>query len=287
MLRPEATARKTPTWPTPTPEQVEVVLLGTYHMDEPELDEVNVSTDDVLAEERQRELEVLISHLERAAPDVVAVERPAERAETVNDLFRRYRDGELAYDEEHELASPHPERDETVKEGHSEVVQIGFRLADRLGHDRVVPVDVPEMLGTSSDFEDLEAAGVDTTPKINVPRIDTDELEATDEERLANSTLTAYHRFVNEEAALHANDGMFDQFLRYGDGDNYAGPDALAKWYRRNLRMIHNVWRAVDGDTERVLLVVGSGHVHVLRHLLTEFPQFCPASALPYLPRED
>jgi len=26
-----------------TPEQVEVVLLGTYHMDEPEIDEVNIS----------------------------------------------------------------------------------------------------------------------------------------------------------------------------------------------------------------------------------------------------
>ena len=29
-----------------------------------------------------------------------------------------------------------------------------------------------------------------------------------------------------------------------------------------------------DADTERILLVVGSGHVHIIRHLLTEFPQF-------------
>ena len=53
MLRPRATARKTPTWPTPTPEQVEVVLLGTYHMTEPGLDAVNVSTDDVFADDWQ------------------------------------------------------------------------------------------------------------------------------------------------------------------------------------------------------------------------------------------
>ncbi|MFW5935615.1 MAG: hypothetical protein ACOCQL_07170, partial [Halolamina sp.] len=68
-------ARKTPSWPTPTPEQVSVVLLGTHHMANPGNDAVNVPTDDVLVDERQRELETLVSHLERIDPDRVAVER--------------------------------------------------------------------------------------------------------------------------------------------------------------------------------------------------------------------
>jgi len=168
----------------------------------------------------------------------------------------------------------------------SEVVQVGFRLADRLGHDRVVPVDVPEMLGASDDFDELNERRVDTSPKIDVPRLDRAELEATMSERLAQSTVAAYYRYLNEEAALHANDAMFDEFLCNGDGDNYAGPDALARWYRRNLRMVHNIWQAINDDTERVLFLVGSGHVHVLRHPLTEFPQLCPVSPLRYLPRE-
>jgi len=88
MLRPNAAARKTPTWPTPTREQVEVLLLGTYHMEEPGLDQVNPETDDdVLGERRQREIEALVSHLKAAAPDTVAVERPAARAEAVNELY--------------------------------------------------------------------------------------------------------------------------------------------------------------------------------------------------------
>lgn len=287
MLRPKATARKTPTWPTPTAEQVEVVLLGTYHMDEPGLDEVNVNADDVLADARQHELEALASQLEHAEPDHVAVERPALRSAAVNDIYARYQDGDVAYDEEHAFESQHPERDDELMACRSEVVQIGFRLADRLGHERVSPVDVPAMLGDSPDFEALEKDGFEPTVKTDVPRLDTDDLQTSLDERLAASTIPAYLRHLNEEAALHGNDGMFDEFLRYGEGDNYAGPDALARWYQRNLRMVHNVWRAVDEESERVVFVVGSGHVHILRQLLTEFPPLCPASPLPYLPLDD
>ncbi|EJN59972.1 DUF5694 domain-containing protein [Halogranum rubrum] len=287
MLRPRATARKTPTWPTPTPEQVDVVLLGTYHMNEPGLDTVNISTDDVLADARQRELETLVSNLERADPDHVAVERPASQADDVNTVYERYRDGDVAYDEERTFDPQHVHHDADLLSCRGETVQVGFRLADRLGHERVVSVDVPERLGSGPDFDALEERDVDTTPKLDVPRIDHDELQTSLDERLAASSIPAYHRFLNEEAALHYNDGMFDRFLRHGEGDNYAGPDALAAWYRRNLRMVHNLWRAVDDDTDRVLFVVGAGHVHVLRHLLTQFPQFCPVSALPYLPDDE
>lgn len=284
MLRPKAVARKTPTWPTPTAEQVEIVLFGTYHMDEPGLDTVNVSADDVLADTRQRELETLVSNLARIDPDYVAVERPASQADAVNDIYVQYREGDIAYDEEYAFEPRHPERTDELMACRSEVVQIGFRLADQLNHDAVVPVDVPAMLGENAAFEALEEQEFDPSPKIEVPRLDEDELQASLDERLASSSLLAYHRYLNEEAAIHYNDGMFDEFLRYGKDDNYAGPDALANWYGRNLRMIHNIWRAVDADTERALFVVGSGHVHILRHLLTEFPQFCPVSPLPYLP---
>jgi len=287
MLRPNAAARKTPTWPTPTPEQVEVVLLGTYHMTGSELDTVAVDTDEVLAEKRQQELRELATRLAEAEPDLVAVERPAARTEGVNELFANYRDGEFAYEEEREFEEPHPERDDDVMSCRNEVVQIGFRLADRLGHERVVPIDVPEILGNDPAFEELEEKGIDPSPKRDVERFDPDELQETLDKRLADSTLTAYHRYLNEEAALHANDAMFDELIRYGDGDNYAGPDALAKWYRRNLRMVHNMWYAVDDDTERILCLVGSGHVHVLRQLLLDIPELCPRSALPYLPREE
>lgn len=285
MLRPKATARKTPTWPTPTPEQVEVVLLGTYHMDNPGNDAVNVAADDVLGGERQREIVQFVSALERADPDRVVVERCASAAAAVRDAYDRYRTGEFDYDEQRTVAVGRDGDPDGELSARDETVQVGFRLADRLDHERVVPVDVPEDLSDDPGFEAFTSGAGVPEPKRDVPRFDDEVLEASMDERLADSTVTRYHRFLNEEAALHYNEGMFDDLLRFG-GEGYAGPDALARWYRRNLRMAHNVWRALDDDTERVLFLVGAGHVHVLRHLFTEFPQFCPVSPLPYLPRD-
>jgi len=51
-------------WPEPRPPEVEVLLLGTYHMDNPGRDAVNVEADDVLSADRQSELEQLCDRLE-------------------------------------------------------------------------------------------------------------------------------------------------------------------------------------------------------------------------------
>lgn len=103
-------------------------------------------------------------------------------------------------------------------------------------------------------------------------------------ERLADDTILDYLRWLNQPTQLRFNHtSMFGRYLRWGGADTFGGPGVLARWYERNLRMVHNCWRAVAEGDERLLLVVGSGHVRVLRHLLTETPMFCPISPLSYL----
>ena len=88
---------------------------------------------------------------------------------------------------------------------------------------------------------------------------------------------------MNTEDELRDNhDLMFDAGIRAAD-EQFGSPSTLAFWYDRNIRMAHHLWRAVEPGDERILLVVGSGYVRVLRHLLTEAPMFCPVSPLPYL----
>jgi len=270
-------------WPRSRPGEIDVLLLGTYHMDNPGLDEVNVDADDVLCAHRQRELERLADALVSFDPDRVTVERPQDRADALNDVYDAYRRGENDYGEEVEFEPRHPERDDPATACRSEVVQVGFRVADRLGHDAVYPVDSPTSMA-NEDVAALEDAGFEPERKTDVAVTDLDAYQREVDERLLDSTIPAYLRWLNAEERLAVNhEVMFDRYLRFGEGDNFGGPDALATWYRRNLRMAHDVWRAVEAGDERVLLVVGSGHVRALRHLFRESPSFCPRSALPHL----
>jgi hypothetical protein len=267
-------------WPTCDPDQIQVMLLGTYHMDNPGLDVVNVDADDVLAADRQAELQDLVERLEAWQPDRIAVERPHGNFESVNDLYGKYRSGEYAYDREETFPAPHPMRNGEDSECRSEVVQVGFRLADGLGHDHVAPIDEHPEEPDDNPFENRE---IDSARKTTVSLPDPEVMQREGDERLASSTLREYFTWMNTEDELRDNhDLMFDAGIRAAD-EQFGSPSTLAFWYDRNIRMAHHLWRAVEPGDERILLVVGSGHVRVLRHLLTEAPMFCPVSPLPYL----
>jgi hypothetical protein len=277
--------RRPPGWPSPEPEQVEVLLLGCYHMDDPGNDAMNVEADEVLWGARTLQLAPLPDRLADWAPNVVGVERPADWAEQLNATYERYRSGRRAYDEE----NPEAAADRRTPAARDEVVQVGFRLADRLGHDRVAAVDDPLFHEDRSDdyraaleTDDLWLPDERRRARYGLPEPSAYEREH--DRRLRESTITEFLRWLNREQGLRENHrGMFAAAVpARGDGDP-VGAVALGWWYERNVRTVHHLWRALDRDDERALLVSGSGHVRVLRHLLAETPMFCPVSALPSL----
>ena len=271
-------------WPECDSEQVEVMLLGTVHLDNPGLDEHNPGVGDVLTPERQAELRDLTERLADWDPDRIAIERPYEDREAVNAVYEAFRSDARAYDEDQELPSLRSgaggEPDDEIR---SEVVQIGFRLADKLDHDHVYPVDAPMALGNDG-LEALEDRGFRPEEKVDRSLPDPEWFVRETEDRFADSTLVEFLRWQNRETRLRFNhDHMFDRGVRWGEGDTLGGPRSPATWYDRNIQMVHYVWRALQEGDDRVFFLVGSGHVRVLRHLFREAPMFCPVSPIPYL----
>jgi hypothetical protein len=113
----DATAQAT-SKPAQAPTQV--MIVGTFHLDNPGRDVFNVQVDDVLAEKRQAELADIATALDRFAPTDVMVEWPAAMTD---ERYASYRAGKLA-----------PSR--------NEVVQLGFRLAALRKLERVHGIDV-------------------------------------------------------------------------------------------------------------------------------------------------
>ncbi len=59
-----------------------------------------------------------------------------------------------------------------------------------------------------------------------------------------------------------------------GFPDHHIGADLVGEWYKRNLRIYANIWRAVAQSDDRVILLVGQAHVWTLRQFFRENPDF-------------
>jgi hypothetical protein len=242
------------------------MLLGTYHFANPGHDAITQDIDDVLQPKRQAQLEDVVARLAAWKPDRVAVEWPISRTDTTEARYARYLAGTLA-----------PSR--------NEVVQIGFRLAARLGHNAVYPIDDDSFLDLNDSLRALDLRRPEfkrARDSLNrVLQAQGDSLNAW----MRTTTIREHLIRLNGDRALHGGNslGMFGGYLQAGEEQNYGGPQFLTQWYARNFNMAHNLTRMLRPGVRRILLVVGSGHVMPLRNLLDEAPQFCPVSPLEIL----
>lgn len=254
-----------PVWPEPRPDQIEVMVLGVFHMSNPGQDEYNIDADDVRNAKRQDELEDLAARLALFQPDLIATEVSYKSQDRLDSLYQQV------------------PMDSLLKKYANEAIQVGFRLGKRLGHERVYAIDYRQRLGNDSLSALYEKYDGDIPHKIPYPKLDWDSIMAASQKLLSESSIVDYLIHTNRENEhLKNHYGMF-AYLRAGENDNFGGAENLAIWYGRNFKMVHNVYRAAKPETRRILLIVGSGHVSPIRHILSDAPMFCPVSPMPYL----
>jgi hypothetical protein len=255
--------------------KVPILILGTYHMDSPGLDAVNMHVDDVLAPKRQQEIEQLVDRLAAFAPTKVAIEAP-RWSRAANDRYKQYLAG-------------------ASKLTANEIDQVAFRLAKKRNLAQITPVDYPMWMNGVTPIEQhtpkQNAAPASTSKPPAAPVEDEDPVMrevraevAKSETVLAASTVSDYLAYLNtpEQATMHHRWDVLSN-LEPGDGPNlYANTDLATNWYKRNLRIFTNLLEATEpGD--RVLLLIGVGHNKVLRELASEHPRYCLVDAAGYL----
>lgn len=244
-----------------------IMILGTYHMDNPGQDAINLRADDVLREKRQREIADLVDGLARFKPTKIAVEAPY-RSTAYPDRYRKFLAGE------HNL-------------GRNEVEQVGFRLAKMMGHATVYPIDFPMWMNglLPSEIEQPKPAATPAAAaRAAGPERALPPHIARTEELMRTGTVTDVLRHLNGEAYVRADHGGYMEMLLPNDGVAiYGRADLLTNWYKRNLRMFANINRVAEFPSDRILLIVGSGHLKILSDLARDSPQFCLVEAEPYL----
>lgn len=244
------------TWAECRPEQAEVMVLGTFHFAQYD-DYV-----DVLEPARQEQLDDVLDNLEGFAPERIAVEYPHARAARLDSAYRRYR-----------------ARPADSVGSRNEIQQVGFRLARRLGHERVHPVDVRLDLWHDS-IEVFDERWPDARSDLR-GRWDV-RYRSPDPDELAGRPLGEILVAANRDRPP-AQGRLYGRFLPLVKEEVYAGALKLRPWYDRNLRIVQNLFRALESEDGRVLLVIGSAHAQVLKQILELTPQLCPVDPVPYL----
>lgn len=249
--------------PARAAEPVQVLVLGTFHMDNPGHDLHNMQVDDVLAPRRQKELEDVSKALARFAPTKVMVE--AQRRDPGAATLPRYR--------LYLAGKAEPTR--------NEVTQVGFRLAKRMGHAEVYGIDVDGEFPYDAVQAFAQRHGQQALLDEEGRRID-GELAAAGAV-LARDGIGPALRYVNEPARITADNAFYLDLLRVGAGDEQPGAALKAAWGKRNDEICARmVQLAKPGD--RIVVLYGSGHAFLLRQCVRQLPGFALVEANRYLP---
>lgn len=242
--------------------QGEAMVLGVYHFGGSETDLVSSAEDNIFAPERQTELERITDSLAEWGPDKIMIEARPDRQAEFDEKYRAYLDGEA------ELNG-------------NERQQLGFRLAKKLGHDRVYAIDFHNGMDFEAMMTALDEAGQDELRAHFDASIAAIRAEQ-ESPGWAQRTITDRLLEMNDPQWLDANHELYVDMAEAGTAENPVGAEQMSAWWGRNLHIYANAARLSE-DGDKVLLVFGGGHAYTLRHYFGHSARFTLAEPAPYL----
>ena len=259
-----------------------VMILGSGHLANPGMDGFNYKMDDVLAPKRQREIKQLVEQLKAFNPTKIALEVDFSRNAEINAEYQGYLKG-------------------TYQLTRGEGNQIGYRLAKQLGHSKVFCVDYSRNYSQEPDGffrEDFDWDLVDYNkfakahnqehlmgqPSTNEGKVAQDADGTIWIEPEKYEPITDMYRRFNQPEGRFAEHQQYLRIARVGLGDRYPGANWVGHlWYTRNLKIFVNLTRITESADDRILLIIGAGHVFLVQQFLENSGDYIIESPLKYL----
>ena len=259
-----------------------IMILGSGHLANPGMDGFNYKMDDVLAPKRQREIKQLVKQLKAFNPTKIALEVDFSRNAEINAEYQGYLKG-------------------TYQLTRGEGNQIGYRLAKQLGHSKVYCVDYFRNYSEEPDgffpenFDwDLVSPGkfakahnqehLMGQPPTNEGKVTQDADGTIWIEPEKYEPITDMYRRFNQPEGRFAEHQQYLRIARVGLGDQYPGANWVGHlWYTRNLKIFVNLTRITESADDRILLIIGAGHVFLVQQFLENSGDYIIESPLKYL----
>jgi hypothetical protein len=263
--------------------RTEVLLLGVWHFSNPGLDEYNTEVDDYFNPKRQQEISEVNNRLASFQPNKIFVECQSSRQAYIDSLYQ----------------SPDFDPKKLQKNrGVNELYQIGFKLGNLLGHQKLYCVDASGLwIGPAVNkvaAEQYPELTDNLNNKFKKIMVEKDQFLAshTIRESLLDfntaKSLAENHNYYITFAASIVDNTVEEDFpifeheeaegtkgrLSVSPDRKYIGAELVAEWYRRNIKIYSKILEAVESGDERILIVFGQGHIPIIRQLFIDHPDF-------------
>jgi hypothetical protein len=225
-----------------------VMILGTFHFGET-TDLKHVEYDNISSVKRREEIKMVVESIKKFRPTKLAFEVVKEKNNSLNNDFRNYLDGKF------EL-------------GVNEVHQIGFKVAEELGHREIFAVDWRDNVGQRGYGEVMDWAKNETPEILDYISKIEQSMNLTTE--LVNDSFFETIKKINEENIIKKLHEINMNIGRIGIGTNYVGIDWLKWWYQRNLIIYSNLTNLISSQNDRISLLIGGNHTYLVSQFLQE-----------------
>jgi hypothetical protein len=254
--------------------KIQIAFLGVFHMGETP-DYKQGSLTDLLSADRQQQISEVVESLAKFNPDKIFVENTPDTQPFWDNVYKNYQNG----------IKP-DERNVT----YNEIYQLGIKLAKKLNH----PIGVtcinyvqPELVSglkvaknkldtlTSFYSHELERkrpsydAYFKANPSVNKALKD----YLARYETWKGLSIKDHLKLLNSEesiATLH----YFNITGWMDTNTNGYGAEFTAKEYFRNTKILQNILLRVKPSDRKLLVIIGGGHIQVLRDMLKTHPYF-------------
>jgi hypothetical protein len=244
----------------------QILMMGTFHYNNPGADVVQVKSFDILSDSAQEELEVITDRIKRFAPSQIFVEWKYDRQEKLDSLYALYLSGN--YFDNEELSDFYRK---------NEIFQMAFRAGEKLGLKRIVAVDYPYTDFPYGDMmSSIEKAGQSDleesfTVLIQEFTVGFDELIT------SGATLEEMYSYLNSQELRQLDLGFYTHLAtQAGSVDDFDGPLLSSEWFKRNLCTWSLIQKGTLPEDERVMILLGSSHVAMIDLFLKGNKEWTP-----------
>lgn len=229
----------------------------------PTTDLFRTEMDNLLSHQRQQEIIEVVERLKAFKPTKLAVEVEKKKDEELNEKYKQYLAGEYTLEV-------------------NEVDQLGFRIAAGLRHEQVYGIDWMERGAGKRGAGDVYEWAKTNQPELFESIYGWLHHDKEHSKSRYTSILDMY-RNCNDPAGIKQHHFTNINMARIKTAEEYVGMDWLIWWYQRNLIMFANLSDLVTSSEDRILFIVGGGHVEIISNFLKESELFELEPAQKYL----